>query len=144
MNLCIIKTRLTRMLKKGTMSPMLHDALVAAIEALNNNDLKLAYQITACKSYIVGKIDPKDTRDSFQEDETANKRSLGDSIYSLLDGVHFEISMAAQELPSGMSHLSATGITAMKHKGTHPIVQRIIHEDRVINEEANQRRIAHA
>ena len=132
MNLRTTQTQLQRILTTAVMSPMLKKAVSATIEALKNKDLKLAHQITACKSYVVGEIDTKDTEHAFQEDEAANKKALGDSLYSILDGVHFEIAMAADEMPSGIVALSTRGATSMRHKGTHPVVQRIIDEDRAI------------
>ena len=82
MNLHTIKTRnhLQLLLMNAVMSPMLKEAVSATIEALKNKDLKLAHQITACKSYVIGEINKKDTKHAFQEDEAANKRTLGDSL----------------------------------------------------------------
>jgi hypothetical protein len=130
MNIRNIKSTLNKILQKGFMSPMLREAVTATIEALSKENYALAYQITACKSYVIGKINSKNTVYAFQEDEAANNKILGRSLYSILDGIHHEIAFAIDKMPSGMMVLSANGSIEMQHKGTHPIVKRIITEDK--------------
>lgn len=144
----IINT-LQRCLTKGTMSPRLREAVASAKQALEAKDLELAYQLTAVKSFITGdSIKPKELkRYSFQEDQKANERALGNSIYHILDGIHFRLAMNLEKLlPSGMT-VAGLGLTLtsrrlvsqeMKHKGVHPIVRRIQWESRKTREEADR------
>jgi hypothetical protein len=139
MNTRSIKADLTKALKKGTVSPTLRNAITATVEALDKDDLNLAYHLTACKSFIVGEINPKDKVHAFQEDGAANEKAIGNSLYCILDGIHFQIAMAVDQMPSGMMVLSACGSTEMTHRGTHPIVKRIIAEQRAIYASANHK-----
>ena len=117
---------LNEILKHGVMSPMLKEAIKETIKAIKEKNLNLAYQITACKSYLVGVIDP-------QEDEEKNEELFDRSIYILLDGVHHEISFAIDSIPSGMMNLKYNGeVKKFQSNGIHPIIKRIKHEDEVI------------
>ena len=124
---------LNKILKHGVMSPMLKEAIKETIKAIEEKNLNLAYQITACKSYLVGVIDPKDKVNAFQEDEEKNEELFDRSIYILLDGVHHEISFAIDSIPSGMMNLKYNGeVKKFQSNGIHPIIKRIKHEDEVI------------
>lgn len=129
-----LMTDLTKILKIGTMSPMLREAVSETLKAVKAGDLDLAYQITVCKSHICGKLDHQPRKYAFREDHVANEKALGNSIYCILDGIHFQLAMRLDQMPSGMMVLSGTprgmGIVKeeMKSSGTHPIVKRIIFE----------------
>lgn len=138
MNTRSIKADLTKALKKGTMSPTLRAAITATVKELDKGNLNLAYQITACKSLVIGEIDPTDKMYAFQEDQAANEKALGNSLYCILDGIHFQIAMTTNQMPSGMMLLSAHGSTEMKHEGTHPIVKKIIAERKALYASANK------
>lgn len=126
-------TTLTKILKKGTMNQNLRDAVTATVEALDQKNIKLAYQLTACKSFICGVLNPKDKKHAFQEDSAANEKALGQDLYCILDGIHFDLAMRVNQMPSGMMSMSAGGrVTEMKHEGTHPIVQRMLDEHKAL------------
>jgi len=129
----LTRATLNKILKKATMNQNLRDAITATVEALKQNNIKLAYQLTACKSFICGEINSKDTEHAFQEDATANKKALGDDLYCILDGIHFNLAMQADQMPSGMMAMCAGGkVEEMKHRGTHPIVQLMINEQKAL------------
>lgn len=123
---------INRILDKGTMSPMLQQALVAIAGALTKGDIDLAYQLSACKSFISGILNPKDKMHAFQEDDKTNEKTLGNGIYSILDGIHFQLAMEADRIPSGMLIMSAGDSIEMKRQGTHPIIKRMTREHNAI------------
>lgn len=131
--------RLKNILKKGVMSPMLKETVTSTIKALESGDLELAYQITACKSLIVGRIDPEDTRNAFQEDESVNAKLFKGSLYNILDGMHHDLAMSVKKLPSGMSIHSPEGVAQMTHRGEHPVIKRITAEHENIHREVEER-----
>ena len=125
---------LNEILKHGIMSPLLKEAISETIKAINEKNLKLAYQISACKSYVVGKINPNDKRNAFQEDEEKNKELFERCIYSILDGVHHDIAFEIDSIPSGMvvfNTVNGSKVKEFKSIGEHPIVKRIKYEDKV-------------
>lgn len=134
MNKRNIKSTLNKILQKGVMNPTLREAVTATIEALSKENYALAYQITACKSHIIGVIDSENKKDTFQEDEAANEKIFESNLYSILDGIHHEIAHRIHKIPSGMVVFSANGSMEMQHKGTHPIVKRIIAEHEYIHD----------
>jgi len=123
---------LTKVLKSGTMSPMLTRAVLETVKAIKEEDIDLAYQITACKSHICGKLNHWPRKYAFREDFAANEKALGNSIYCIMDGIHFQLAMRVDKMPSGMVVFGDTprGIVGeeMKSSGTHPIVKRVIFE----------------
>jgi hypothetical protein len=123
---------LIKVLKSGTMSPMLTRAVLEAIRALKAGDLDLAYQITACKSHICGNLGQNHRTYAFREDHAANEKKLGDSLYGILDGIHFQLAMMLHKIPSGMMVVSSSpqggAVEEMRHVGEHPIVKRIAYE----------------
>lgn len=125
-------TEINRILKKGKTSPMLRQALIAIVGALNQGNLKLAYQLSACKSFITGVLNPKDKVHAFQENNAYNEKTLGRDVYSILDGIHHYLAMDVNQIPSGMMIMSAGGSAEMHIKGTHPIIKRILSERRAI------------
>jgi len=147
---------LKKWLAKGRMSPMLRQAIEDTMGALKKGDLQLAYQLTACKSFIVGTMrDSAKTRrfregrlqdgrhNFFRESDRLNTKALGNSLYSLLDGMHHNLAFAIEALPSGMVVLSRNpqgGITQhhMAHTGTHPVIACMKMEQQEIEEQSRQ------
>lgn len=126
---------LKKILNKARISPMLNLAITDALQALQDKDLNLAYQLTACKSHITGSLEPQNKQYAFQEERDFNEAQLGNSVYGLLDNIHADIAWQLQKMPSGMISvgLSPNGavrntfvvIREMKPAGTHPVVKRI-------------------
>ncbi len=131
-----MKKQLKAILKRGVMSPMLREAVTSTIEALDKGNDDLAYQLTVCKSYIVAEIDPDDESNAFQEAAKDNTKIFGESLYRLLDGIHFQLAMKGNHLPSGMSVFSGQGVEEMHSTGVHPVIKRIIAEHEGIAREA--------
>ena len=120
---------LIKVLKSGTMSPMLTRAVLETVKAIKEGDIDLAYQITACKSHICGDLDQNHRTYAFREDRAANEKKLGNSIYGILDGTHFHLAMKLHKIPSGMMVFGGGHVVEeMKHNGKHPIVKRIAFE----------------
>ena len=94
--------QLDRCLEKGKISNTLRRAIKEIKLSMKVGDLSLAYQLSVCKSYIIANIDHKDKSYYFQEDRSYNEEVLGRSIYSILDDIHFDISMSTKKIPSGM------------------------------------------
>lgn len=137
------KTRLiaelTRLLDKGVIiTTYLKIAIKSTIKAIEENDLELAYQLTACKSLISGwNCDKKIC--FFREDTEANRKKLGVSVYSKLDDIHHDLACIVGLLPSGMAMFSSDGtVHGMKSVGTHPIVKRIAFEKDRIDSKYNR------
>jgi hypothetical protein len=79
---------LKRILKKAHISHMLYTAVEDTIFALQTKNLDLAYQLTVCKSFITGRLEPEDKQHAFQEDEEYNQTQLkGQNVYSLMDNI---------------------------------------------------------
>jgi hypothetical protein len=130
---------LKRILNKAHTSPMLDMAIADTIRALEAKDLSLACELTACKSFIIGSLEPKNKQYAFQEDNKYNKTQLKNSVYSLLDDIHHDIAWKLGEMPSGMVMVSS-GPKSMvwnerKPKGTHPVVKRIKFEKKQLTKE---------
>lgn len=121
-------TSLNKILKKGTMSPRLQEAVKAILKALQEKDMELAYQLSVVKSFITGSLNPKDRVHAFQEDSKKNKDVLTVSIYSILDTIHHDIASTIGRMPSGMMAVSRSGVAQMISEGTHPIIERIKYE----------------
>lgn len=116
------------------MSPLLRTALEDSLEALKAGNLNLAYQLSACKSFIVGVIDPEDSKNAFQEDQDANEKLLRDSIYHLVDVIHHELAWKLDQLPSGAALMSSQGMTTMHPSGAHHVIIRMNDERAAIME----------
>jgi hypothetical protein len=120
---------LKKILNKAYISPMLNTAIEDTIQALEAKDLNLAYLLTACKSHIMGQLEPKNKQYAFQENQNYNKAQLKNSVYSLLDTIHHDIARKIYEVPSGMVAVGVFkgNIRAQKMKlsGNHPVVKRI-------------------
>jgi hypothetical protein len=122
---------LQKILKKARISPLLRTAVKDTITALQINNLDQAYQLTACKSHITGRLDPENKQDAFQEDHVYNTTLNKDkaSVYTILDVIHHDIAWKIDAMPSGMVAVSLgpKGPTTqeMKPAGTHPVIRRI-------------------
>lgn len=138
---------ITVWLAKGRMSSMLRRALEDTKTAIKAGDLNLAYQLTACKSFIVGTLRtaPSSRRyregrhNYFRESSRLNTKALGNDLYQLLDGLHHDLAFALQEIPSGMMIYSSTGLNSgvvqqMQRKGTHPVIEAMNQEHAEIEE----------
>jgi len=127
---------LNKILRKARISPNLCIAIDSTIKALEAKDLDLAYQITACKSLIIGSLEPKNKQYAFQEDHAYNKARLKDSVYGLLDGIHHDIAWQINKMPSGQVMALSNGkICEMTPTGIHPVVKRIKLEKNRIHRE---------
>ncbi len=130
-------------LKRGRISKKLREAVSETARAVRTGDFDLAYQISACKSLVVGELKKEKGRDdAFREDGEANERVLGGSVYGLLDGVHFNLSMKVGKLGSGTTVFcggpQGISIQQMEHEGNHPVVRRIKLENRRIAREVRE------
>jgi hypothetical protein len=122
--------KLQFILKKAVISPMLKTAIENTIEAIKSKDLNLAYQITAVKSFITGEINPKDKSHAFQENCEKNEKILGNSVYSILDGIHHDLAFRNGSIPSGMMMFGVAKdgkkvCNEFKAQGMHPIIKRM-------------------
>jgi hypothetical protein len=128
---------LNKILEKGYISPTLRRAIEAIIKALNENDLNLAYQLSVCKSYVAGRIEPKNKTYAFQEDSKENEKLFKRNVYCILDSVHHDIALAIHALPSGMMIVGRGEVQQMKSEGTHPIIKRIKFENAALDKRFN-------
>lgn len=130
---------LKKILAKARISPLLHKAVEDTIQAIQDKNLALACELTACKSFIIGSLEPKNKQYAFQEDNAYNKTQLKDSVYGLLDNIHHDIACKLGEMPSGMVLVSQgpNGVICneRKPKGTHPVVKRIKFEQNQLKKE---------
>lgn len=129
---------LNRFLKKGRMSKDLRYAVQELILALRENDLELAYELSAVKSLITGEIGFMGS--AFGEDMDYNKKVFGKDLYCYLDFLHYDLALAVDRMPSGAMILTTEG--AIK-KGRpivkHPVIRTMEKEHRMIREEAEKR-----
>ena len=127
------KPMLNKILKKAVISPMLRKAIEAIIKALTDKNFVLAYKLSACKSYIISEINPKDKIYAFQEDDDKNEKIFTRPVYSILDGIHHDIAFAIDAIPSGMMIVGRGEVKEMKIKsGLHPVLKRIKFENNAI------------
>jgi len=114
-------SELKTILKKAKINANLKKAIEETIKALNKNDLDLAYELSAVKSFVSG--DLKSKGHYFREDDDYNNLHLGESVYSILDGIHHELAFKTGGIPSGMMILTHTGIRKKeKSKKIHPVI----------------------
>lgn len=130
---------LNRILGKGIISPTLRTAIEEIIKALEEKNLNLAYQLSVCKSYVSGVINPKNKINAFQEDSVKNERLFKRDVYCILDSIHRDIAFAINALPSGMMIVGGGKVQEMKSNGTHPIIKRIKFEHNAIHKQFNLR-----
>ena len=83
-------------------------AIEDALVAVKRKDWSLLSRVLAVKSYMVGELAPDDEH-HFREDHSHNEEVLGESVYSLLDGLQFEAAMNADVLPAGTTAFIANG-----------------------------------
>ena len=131
------KPILNKILERGVISPTLRKAIEAIIKALDENNLNLAYQLSVCKSYVAGRIDPEDKVHAFREDSKKNEKLFKRNVYCILDDIHHDIALAIHALPSGMMIVGRGKVQEMKSKGTHPIIKRIKFENDALNKRFN-------
>lgn len=133
---------LPEILEKAVISEPLRFAVEEMVRALMNEDLNLAYQLSSVKSLICGAMKEGDEKSHFRENHKHNEHLLGRSVYSLLDTLHFEISMSEGKIPSGMSIMSvdSNGVSHVQSKPmsveNHPTLERMRYERKMIREEA--------
>lgn len=134
-------SRLNEILEKGKISNQLKEAVVSIIEAIEQDNFVLATDLSSVKSLVSGSINTKQDEYPYRESHEYNEKHLGNSVYSILDGIHFAYSMRSDKMPSGMMLISSGGIT---HGGKiteleHPIVQKINAEFKKTQDECNRR-----
>ena len=115
-------SELKTILKKAKINANLKKAIEETIKALNKNDLDLAYELSAVKSFVSGDLKAKGY---FREDDNYNTVHLGKSVYFILDDIHHELAFKIGEfrIPSGMMILTSTGTYKKeKSKKKHPII----------------------
>lgn len=137
--------KLQSILKKAVISPMLKTAIENTIEAIKSKDLNLACQLTAVKSFITGLISSKDKSHAFQEDQWKNEKILGDSVYSILDGLHHDLAFRNGSVPSGMMMFGVTKdgkkvCNEFKAQGMHPIIKRMKMEKNNIQKQISNKK----
>lgn len=141
------KPDMKKILKKGIISPRLHEAVTAILQALEDKDLDLAYQLSACKSLICAADLFLDSnaykKNAFWENREHNDKVLTASVYVILDTFHHDVAWELDKLPSGRMTVSQKGknlvYSEMKPKGMHTIVRRIRFEKNQIRKEAERR-----
>lgn len=116
-----IISELKTILKKAKINANLKKAIEETIKALNKDDLELAYELSAVKSFVSGDLKAKCY---FREDDDYNNVHLGESVYSILDGIHHELAFKTGGIPSGMMILTSRGIIHKKEKAKkkHPVI----------------------
>ncbi|MCK9593937.1 MAG: hypothetical protein M0Q91_18200 [Methanoregula sp.] len=100
--------------KPVIMTDAVRDAVIEIKESIQSGDYGLAADVSTVKSFICGKMVLADPHNycRFREDHEANEKVLGRSIYEILDGIHFDLAMATDTIPSGMMIVnSQRGIT---------------------------------
>lgn len=118
---------LNRILEKGKINENLYVAVNAMNQAVTKDNTQLVCELSSVKSLVSGSLNPKSKEYPYKEDHDYNQKHLGDSVYSLLDSIHFEYSMKIDRLPSGMMLLSSDGIQHADHtdNSDHPVVKQI-------------------
>jgi hypothetical protein len=137
---------LKKILRKAHISHMLYIAVEDTIFALQTKNLYQAYQLTVVKSFITGRLEPKNKEHAFQEDQEYNQTQFkeGQNVYCLLDNIHHDIAWQLGQMPSGMMVMSVgpkgTSVQEMKPAGTHPVMKRIkLEQNRIHKQFANRR-----
>ncbi len=133
--------RLNEILEKSKISDQLNEVVISIIEAIEKDDFLLATDLSSVKSLVSGSIRKEHADYPYREHSEYNEKHLGNSVYSILDGIHFAYSMRSDKMPSGMMIISSGGVT---HGGKiteleHPIVQKINAEFKKTQDECNRR-----
>jgi hypothetical protein len=122
--------RLEEILCKARISGDLRRAVGATIDALKEGDYELAYELTSVKSLIVGGMD---AGSPFREDDEYNRRTLGGSVYGMLDEIHHGLALKINRIPSGAVIVTAEGWYEKEgprgRYRAHPVL-RLIEEER--------------
>ncbi len=120
--------QLNKILENAIISEPLKNAVKETIIALEGGDIELAYELTAVKSLVAGEgADPEVNH--FRENRQQNKRTLGRSVYALLDSIHHDLAFELTKIPSGMMILSADGMREKaESEKQHPVITRIQEE----------------
>lgn len=121
--------RLTSMSKNGKMSEPLRETINETQKALRNNDYRLASELTSVKSLIAGKMNLPPTDYPYREDEKFNEKKLGSSIYIELGGMHVDLAIKTNTMPSGMSVISKRGLEKRKIEPTNNQIVAKIHNE---------------
>lgn len=126
-----------------TMSDMLHLAATDIIKAIQSGDYTLASQLAACKSYVIGIIDPNDHENAFQEEQNTNEAIFGNSVYTTLDSINFNLAMMIGCTPAGMTVITKRKDRIIAQGAPtpnliHPVIQRMAYEQKVIVENAGR------
>jgi len=134
----LMKRNLRSIQQNAKISPDLKFAVSETIKALDRGDTRLAYELTSVKSYVSGVSgDPKENH--FREDTEYNEKKLGQSVYGILDGLHHELAMIVDEIPSGMVVITAEGMSSGgRVTRKHPTISLIQKENQVIQKRANR------
>lgn len=128
--------KLQRVLEVGKMTTSTRKAIQEIISALRRNDLELAYELTAVKSFLTGSMEAP-ARYHFKEDAKYNQKVLGDDIYRILDRMHHDLAYEVDRIPSGMMVVTARGYTGKgKPVRSHPIIRMMERERKAIRRRA--------
>jgi len=129
---------LDKILEKAKITVALKRAILELKDALTNDDLDLAYEVSAVKSYIAGM--DADSKNHFREDVDYNRTALGgEDVYCLLDDMHHTFAFANHKLPSGMMVISLDGWKSKSlPKRESPTLKLITEEHtRIVKEAGN-------
>jgi len=107
---------LDRILEKGKINKTLYQAVKEIIEAIKQKNIGLISELSSVKSLISGEMKSSDSEYPFKEDNDYNEKHLGESVYSSLGTIHFEYSIKADKIPSGIMLITSNGIEQSDHK----------------------------
>jgi hypothetical protein len=110
------KRTVNKILSKASMTPDLRNAVRELRTAITRKQWDKASELSTVKSFITGSLEmPK--KYHFREDSKYNEKVLGGrDVYSLLDGINFDISMMTGDMPAGMMLVSAEGVKGREPK----------------------------
>lgn len=127
---------LDKVLDTAKMSPDLRTAVFQTKQALLSNNVCLAEEITSVKSLVGNKLESKSDKRHFQEDSKYNYRVLDNTVYSILDDMHFDLAMKLKKMPRGMTKFTAQG---RESRETEPPIAICIREQPLINSNSTVR-----
>jgi len=124
---------LDKILTKAVISKELKDAVIELKAAIEAENYSLAADLSVVKSFVCIRMNPKSSRSHFCEDAETNDRVLGNNVYSILDGMHFDLAMVTHTQPSGIVVVSGNGIEQRKLANpTSPTLSLIVKEQKAI------------
>jgi hypothetical protein len=133
-----IMTELKRVKSKARMTAPLEAAIVETIKALSSGNIVLARDVSAVKSYIHYYMGTKGGH--FGEDAEYNTQVLGDTVYAILDNIHYQLSMKTMSIPSGMVEHTAGGTRmANPYKTSSPTIRQMRKEQDAIQREIDKK-----